>query len=126
MKQVLFASRISKKFENTYIVENEVGALGRGIYYWGGTYSNVVDGNELCDNGGILMEDLSGCGDTWQSAGELFGQILNNRVYRGRAFYSNSSTIGVLRRNYARHLGLGHHSWQCCGGRYDLCGAASP
>lgn len=42
------------------------------------------------------MEDLSGCGDTWQSAGELFGQILNNRVYRGRAFYSNSSTIGVL------------------------------
>lgn len=85
-----------KKFENTYIVENEVGALGRGIYYWGGTYSNVVDGNELCDNGGILMEDLSGCGDTWQSAGELFGQILNNRVYRGRAFYSNSSTIGVL------------------------------
>ena len=85
-----------KKFENTYIVENEVGALGRGIYYWGGTYSNVVDGNLLCDNGGILMEDLSGVGETWQSAGELFGQILNNRVYRGRAFYSNSSTVGLL------------------------------
>ena len=85
-----------KKFENTFVVENEVGALGRGIYYWGGTYSNIVDGNRLYDNGGVLMEDLSGCGPTWNCAGEMFGQILNNRVTRGRGFYSNSAAIGLL------------------------------
>ena len=85
-----------KKFENTYVIENEVGALGRGIYYWGGTYSNIIDGNKLYENGGVLMEDLSGIGETWSSAGEIFGQILNNRVYRSRAFYSNSATIGLL------------------------------
>ena len=66
-----------KKFENTYVIENEVGALGRGIYYWGGTYSNIVDGNKLYENGGVLMEDLSGIGETWSSAGEIFGQIIN-------------------------------------------------
>ena len=85
-----------KKFENTYVIENEVSALGRGIYYWGGTYSNIVDGNKLHDNGGVLMEDLSGCGPTWNCAGEIFGQILNNRVTRARGFYSNSAMIGLL------------------------------
>ena len=85
-----------KKFENTFVVENKVGALGRGIYHWGGTYSNIVDGNDLCDNGGVVMEDLSGCGPTWNSAGEIFAQILNNRVTRGRGFYSNSAAIGLL------------------------------
>ena len=84
------------KFENTYVIENEVSALGRGIYYWGGTYSNIIDGNWLHDNGGVLMEDLSGCGPTWNCAGEIFGQILNNRVTRARGFYSNSATIGLL------------------------------
>lgn len=87
-----------RKFENNIIVENEVNELGRGIYYWGSCYNGIIDGNLSQGNSGILLEDLSfhyGERGTWQHAGHLFNQIINNKMKKPRGFCSNYGVVGV-------------------------------
>jgi len=87
------------KFRNTLIIDNEVNELGRGIYHWGSAFNSIVDGNTLCKNSGVLMEDLSmhyiPLKNNWQFAGHFFNQIINNKLTMPRGFCSNYGVIGV-------------------------------
>ncbi len=86
------------KFTNNIVTDNEVGDLGRGVYYWGGCVGAISDGNTLSMNSGVLYEDLSINYEYkwhWQSAGAMLGQIINNKLTKPRGFCSNYGVIGV-------------------------------
>lgn len=76
-----------KHYENNTVVNNRLQYTGPGIYMWGSSYNNIIEGNTLSRTAGIILHDLGGEENIlqgWAWAGNYYNRILNNTIKNGR------------------------------------------